>query len=150
MILISPIPAIVIKEPSTIGIFQLLEQGEYERKNQEEGVIWFMVLESIIHESLKDVLKAFNACEIGGLPDCSNEQVLEEDGVSRVLKKYRSLSISLLNSFGSWNCFYPCGVAMLTCPWLLCCCCPPLFPHSLLDGFPCSFQHISLVCCGFL
>jgi len=81
-------------------------------KNQEGGVIWSVVPESIIHEFLRDVLKAFKACEFWVLPDYP-----EEDGASRVFKKYCSLSISsLLNSFGSWDRFFSCGVVILTCP----------------------------------
>jgi len=99
----------------------LLEQGEYERKNWEEEFIWSVIPESIMHESLRDVSKAFKACEIGVLLDCCSEHVLEEDDASRVLKKYRKLSISsLLNSFGSWDCFSSSEVAILTCPRLLC------------------------------
>ena len=65
LILISSIPAIVIKELLVVAIFRLLEQGEYERNNWEKRVIWFVFLESIIHESIRNVLKAFKACELG-------------------------------------------------------------------------------------
>ena len=122
---------------------------------QSRVVIWSMASESMTQEFERGEFETLNAWETNLLPESAKEQAPE--GFSNDSNNLFSLSISSLNSPSIGVSFSSFGGLLLVrfaCPWTFCCC-PLLGLHPLLlllkfSVLPCNFQHISLVCPGFL